>query len=528
MKQISSSLRFSVNLGLKVILIGAIALLLISCSSRAIIDLSPDYKPVKFVVPEDWSGSGPFEVATPADSKDRGEWWKVFNDPVLNELEDKLNANNPELQIAAEWFIQARYEMMKVRSSYLPHVGVGVDYTRNQRTVTDLLHGDIDSSPPNSSSSLFGLASWEPDIWSSLRNATTAQVYKAQESAAQYGAIKLMLQAELASHYFTLRGFDAQNAIYQQSIEYYKKSLNIINTQFQGNIGSKIDVARSEFLLANTEARQLNIEAERQVTEHAIAILLSASPTSFKIAPVGQFNVPDIKIPDVLPAKLLERRPDIAALERRMAQANKMIGISRAAFFPNINLNVGESLLSLINSSNFVWSFGSILDLNLFKGGYRRAQLQQSWSIYRETLNEYRSGVLNAFMEVENGISKTQLISQELQKQKKAVASASQTQTLSMKLFRGGLDSGLQLIYSQVDTLESRIREAEIKSSLMQSSVFLIRSLGGGWSDNQLPKDDEIQPFSTFQYTDLDNINTIGGIPQSDPQKHANLSTSNN
>jgi len=490
---------------------------------RDIIDLSPKYEPKELVVPRDWRGQSPFRLASPKDNTYNGEWWKIFHDPMLNQLQVKFHESNPTLQAAAERFIQSRYEMMKARSLYLPHIGIQGFYDENQRSIDDLQHGEVNQFAFGNTSSFVGPLSWEPDIFSRYRNLTNVRVFQAQASAAHYGAIRLMLQAELTANYFVLRTLDAKNEVFKASIVYFKRSLDIVTVQFNGKLASKIDVARAEYLLRNTQARQLEVEAERQVVEQSIAALLNISPSAFSIKPKKHFNVPDITIPNVLPSDLVERRPDIADLERKMAQANKHIGISRAAFFPQINLGGSVSAFLLSQVSNPVWAFGAILDYHAFKAGYRRAQLQKSWSVYRQTMNEYREGVLKAFKEVEHGLSRTRLFNQELMRQKQAVAAAVETQDLTMDLYRGMLASSLELLYAEIYALEARVKEVEVKQNLMVATVYLVKALGGGWNTEQIPLDEEIPAFKLFQYDHLGRINPVRKIAKSDPDEQANL-----
>ncbi|MCH9756316.1 MAG: efflux transporter outer membrane subunit [Gammaproteobacteria bacterium] len=499
--------------------------ILSSCGSkRDIIDLSPEYNPPKLIVPRDWRGESPFKLASPKDNTYNGKWWKIFHDPVLNQLQEKFHESNPTLQAAAERFIQSRYEMMKARSMYLPQLGIKGFYDKNQRSLDELQHGEVNEFAFGNTASFLGPLSWEPDIFSRYRNETNVRVFQAQASAAHYGAIRLLLQTELAADYYILRALDAKNAVYLKSIAYYKKSLNLVTIQFKGKLASKIDVMRAKFLLAGTESKQLEVEAERQVVEQSIAALLNISPSTFKIKPVSTLTVPQITIPNVLPAELLERRPDIADLERKMAQANKSIGIARAAFFPQINLNGSSSLFLLTQISNPVWALGTILNYNVFEAGFRRAQLQKSWSIYRQTLNDYREGILTAFKEVEHGLSKTNLIDKSLGRQKEAVDAAFQTQELTMDLFRGKLASSLDLLYAELNTLEARIHEVEIKQNLMVATVYLVKALGGGWNQRtQLPQDEQIPAFGLFQYNKLGQIEPVVGIKKSEPENQVNL-----
>ncbi|BFU94121.1 MAG: Outer membrane efflux protein [Nitrospira sp.] len=491
-----------------------LACTLTACSFPAV-DLSPSYEPAQFVVPESWRGSSPFVEAKPADDELRQDWWTVYEDPTLNRLEEQAMAANPDLQAAAERFVQARDMMMKARSQYLPRIGIGFDASDNRVSANHLF---LAPGIPLEQSSVLagGMASWEPDFWSVLRNAMRVELYRAEERAADYGLARLSLQAEVASSYFTLRGLDAQDAIYRQSIELYTASLDLVNAQFRGQIASALDVARVESLLFSTETRRAQIQGERQVAEQAIAVLLNIAPASFSIKPVDELRVAKFKVPQTIPSTLLERRPDIAAMERRMAQANRAIGMARGAFYPNVSFRLGggyeDAGFNLISLANSFWSYGATVSMPVFQGGYRRAQLQQSWSLYRETEDRYRSTVLNAFREVENNMSLTDRFTVAANRQDAAVGATRKTQDLTTELYQGGLASSLELIYAQVATLTARIDSVQIKAELLRASVRLVRSLGGGWNRKQLPTDDQIQPFGVFQYTNLDKPAPAGGI----------------
>ncbi|WP_447863347.1 efflux transporter outer membrane subunit [Nitrospira calida] len=479
------------------------------------VDLAPPYQPPRYVVPVSWRGASPFVEAKPSDDALRPDWWKLYDDPVLDSLIEEGMAANADLQAAAERFVQARDVMMKVRSQRIPQIGIGGSASNNRLSDNALFR------PPNIDSTQStvvaeGLASWEPDFWSAIRNATRVEIYRAQERAADYGLARLSLQAEIAADYFTLRGYDAQIAIYTQSVALYKKTLDLVKTQFAGALASSLDVARVESLLYSTETKLAQVQGQRQVTEQAIAILVNRAPASFTIAPVDDLRVAQFTIPQTIPSTLLERRPDIAAMERRMAQANRAIGIARAAFFPNVRFRAGggyeDDGFNLVALANSFWSYGSMIELPIFQGGYRRAQLQQAWSAYRETEDLYRSTVLNAFREVENALSLTDRLTAAAERQDAAVRAFVKTQDLTSELYQGGLASSLELIYAQVQTLLARIDAVQLKADLLRASVALIRALGGGWTREQLPVDDEIQPFGTLQYVNLDKPPRAGGI----------------
>lgn len=478
-------------------------------------DLAPDYQPPQYVVPASWHGASPFVEAKPSDGELRPDWWELYDDPVLNRLEEQAMAANPDLQAAAERFVQARDVMMKVRSQRIPQIGIGFDASDNRISDNRLFRAP-DISLEQSSVVAGGLASWEPDFWSAIRNATRVETYRAEERAAEWGLARLSLQAEIGANYFTLRGYDAQIAIYSQSIALYKQSLELVRAQFAGAIASALDVARVESLLFSTETQLARVQGQRQLTEQAIAVLVNMAPASFTIKPVDDLRVANFTIPQTIPSTLLERRPDVAGMERRMAQANRAIGIARAAFFPDVRFRVGggfeDAGINLISLANSFWSYGATVALPVFQGGYRRAQLQQAWSAYRETEDRYRSTVLNAFREVENNLSLTNRLTVAANRQDAAVGATLKTQNLTTELYQGGLASSLELIYAQVATLTARIDAVQIKAELLRASVALIRALGGGWNREQLPTDEQIQPFGTFQYVDLDKPPPAGGI----------------
>lgn len=491
------------------------ALNLPACSWFPAVNLAPKYEPPQYVVPDTWHGASPFMEAKPADGALRSDWWKLFEDPVLDKLVEQGMAGNPDLQATAERFVQARDIMMAARSQYFPRIGLEMGASHNRQSFDRLFRPE--NSPLQSSTvEPGGIASWEPDFWSALRNSAQVEIYRAEERAADWGLARLSLQAEIAANYFTIRGFDAQTAIYKQSIDLYKDTLNVVKTQFAGKIASGLDVARVESLLYSTESRLARIEGQRQVAEQAIAVLVNLTPDSFSIEPMNELRVAKFAIPQTLPSTLLERRPDIAMMERRMAEANRVIGIARAAFFPNVSFRLSggfeEKGLDLLKLANSFWSYGATFSVPLFQSGYRRAQLQQAWSAYRETENLYRSTVLKAFREVTNNLTMTNRLTVAAERQDAAVGANFKTQNLTMQLYRGGLANSLEVIFSQLATLEARISSVEIKTELLKSSVEMVRAFGGGWNRGQLPADDEIQPFGIFEYSNLDKPKPVGGI----------------
>jgi NodT family efflux transporter outer membrane factor (OMF) lipoprotein len=479
--------------------------LLLSLSALSACDLAPRYAPPHYVVPASWHGQGPFKDAAPSTVALKPDWWTLFDDTVLNGLEQEALANNADLQAAAERFSQSRAIVMEARSDLLPHFGMAFGSSDNKSSADRLFRykGPITATDEFYS----GLASWEPDIWSGIRNRVRVQKYYAQEQAADYAAARLSLQAELATDYFALRGLDAQHAIYTQSIAYYQQALHVTQTRLDNQNATGIDVARAQNQLYMTQARLLDVQAQRDVLEHGIAVLVNEQPSTFHIQPVDDLSHAEPSVPAGLPSDLLERRPDIAASERRMAQANRAIGIARAAFYPHVffsaNGGFDSNGFNLANLANSMWSYGASVSMPLFEGGLRRAQLQHSWSIYRETLDHYRMTVLSAFADVENGFSMTSRLRAETERLGQAVGTAEKAQTLTMTLYKGGADNYLDALIAQVNTLDARIDRVQVQARALQSTVGLIRALGGGWRQKDLPTPDDTMTFGVMQYSGL-------------------------
>ena len=362
------------------------------------------------------------------------------------------------------------------------------------------------------------MASWEPDFWSAIRNSTRVQKRLAQASAASLAAARLSLQAELASDYIALRGLDAEEAVYRTSTAYYRKAVEITKQRLQGRIAPALDVARSQGQLASTEALQSSVLAGRALLEHAIAVLVGANPSSFSIPVADELRLAAPAVPVGLPSQLLERRPDVASAERQMASANAGIGVSRAAFYPNITVSAAagfqDSGFNLASLPNALWSIGASAVLPLFEGGLRRAELQRSRSQYAQARDNYRATVLGAFQEVEDGLALTLHLQGQAQQQATAVAAAYKAQALTLQLYVGGLTNYLDVVVAQETALTARIAEVQVQVSRLQAAVTLIRALGGGWSAADLPSEDGVLPFGPLDYTDNDHQQPPDGVGQ--------------
>jgi multidrug efflux system outer membrane protein len=470
-------------------------------------DLAPDYVPPQYVLPADYKGSGPFTVAHPRDTLPRGPWWERFGDPLLDQFEQQLAADNPDLAALAEQYTQSRDLAAEARSQLFPQIGANGLLSDNKESRHRLFHNPNSTVPlQEASNQIQATASWEPDFWSAIRNRTRAQKRLAQASAASLASARLSLQAELASDYIALRGLDTQEAVYRAAIAYYQKAVQITTQRFNDRIASALDVARAQGQVASTEALQSGILSSRALLEHAIAVLVGANPSSFSIPVADGSPLAAPAVPVGLPSQLLERRPDVASAERQMASANAGIGVSRAAFYPNITISAAagfqDSGFNLASLPNSLWTIGAGAVLPLFEGGLRRAELQRSWSQYAQARDSYRSTVLRAFQEVEDGLALTQHLQDQTQQQATAVAAASKAQALTLQLYIGGLTNYLDVVVAQETALTARIVEAQVQVSRLQAAVTLIRALGGGWSAADLPSEDQVLPFGPLDYTD--------------------------
>lgn len=454
----------------------------------------------------EWSGEGVFRIATPQDGVLRSDWWTLFGDPILDQLEAQAQAANPTLQAAAERFTQSRYVITESNAQLMPHFGLTASTSNNKSSEERLFRSPI-SPIYQADTSYGGGASWEPDFFSRIRNTTQMRGEQAQSAAADLILTQLVIQAELAANYMRLRGLDVQNAVYTQSIENYRNAVTITELRFNGDIAPRSDVTRAQAQLSSTEARQLDIQMQRSILEHAIAILTNQTPTAFHIAPQDTFQVHVPTIPIGVPSQLLQRRPDVASMERTMAAANTQIGVAKAAFYPDVTISglagFADGFSGLANLANSLWSYGSSAVLPGFQGGARRAEFQRAKAEYRQTTDQYRAVVLNAFREVENGLSRLRYLSGEVEKRNEATTAAVQTQQLQMQLYTGDLTNYLDVVVAQITALEARLAEVEAQTARLEAAVNMIRSLGGGWNANLLPGQDVLKPMQPTQYHNL-------------------------
>jgi multidrug efflux system outer membrane protein len=467
-------------------------------------DLAPVYDPPHTLLPDSYQGSGAFGVAQPQDAlSPRGDWWTLFGDEQLNRLEEQLNRENPNLEAAAEVYAQARDLAAEAQSQLYPQIGAQALVSDNRESAHHLF-STINVAKEEASNVIGGVASWEPDFWHAIRNRAHTQKRLAQASAADLETARLSLEAELANDYIAVRGYDAELEVLRQSIVAYQQAVEVARLRSQGKIASGLDLARALSQLDSAQAQETETQLQRDLMQHAIAVLVNAMPSGFWIAPVNAFTLTSPPVPAGVPSQLLQRRPDIASAERQMAAANASIGVSRAAFYPNITLSAGagfeDNAFNLVSLPNSLWSVGAGAMLPLFEGGLRRAELQRSWSQYAQTRDGYRSTVLSSFQEVEDGLSLTQRLAVEVAQQREASDQATQALSISTTLYQDGLDNYLSVAVAQVTALAEQTAEVQLQSRQMQASVSLIRALGGGWTVQALPTEKQTLPFGPFDY----------------------------
>jgi len=462
--------------------------------------LAPLYDPPHYVLPGDWRGQGPFKVATPRDTLPRGPWWELFGDPLLNQLEQQLVEQNPNLAAAYEQYVQARDAAAIARSGLYPQVSANGQASYEKESKNAPFRSPQSTTPTVAPNNIVQAgATWQPDFWQWVRNLERQQARLAQSSAALVANARLSLQAQLASAYFALRGLDIQNAVYRQAVANYQKSVEVTQLRLRGAIAAGLDVARAQTQLASTQALQSATLASRALLEHAIAVLAGANPSAFSIPAQERGTLANPSVPAGVPSQLLERRPDIASAERQMAAASASIGITRAAFYPNITISATggfqDTGFNLASLPNALWSIGASAVLPLFEGGLRRAELQQSWAQFAQTRDNYRATVLAAFQQVEDGLTLQASLQSQTRSQFQAVAAANKAQSLTQQLYVGGLITYLDVVVAQETALLAATATAQARTAQLQNAVNLVLAVGGGWSTADLPTERGVLPF---------------------------------
>ncbi|MGA2336200.1 MAG: efflux transporter outer membrane subunit [Terriglobales bacterium] len=450
----------------------------------------------KEVTPDDLKKMDGWKVAQPQDSALHGKWWEIFGDPQLNALEEQVSISNQNVASAFANFMAARALVREARAQYFPTASVGPSIIHQHQPSSSGVAPSAVSGATFTEYSLPFDASWTPDLWGRVRNTVRANVANAQASAADLENTRLTAQAELAVDYFQLRGQDDLKVLLDATVKAYAESLDLTKALYETGIDSDEAVAQAETQLEATQALATNLGILRAQYEHAIALLVGKPASSFSLS-FEALKTPPPAIPFGVPSQLLERRPDVAANERLMAQANAQIGVAVAAYYPTVTLSASFGLESTKASSWFtwpsrIWSVGPSIAETIYDGGLRRATVEQYRAQYDETVANYRNTVLTAFQQVEDNLSGLRILSKEIQEQDTAVVSAERSLKLATDRYRLGIDPYLNVITAETALFSNQQTAVTLRIAQIVDSVQLVEALGGGWDASTLPTPQQI------------------------------------
>ncbi len=438
--------------------------------------------------PQAFTESPGWKQSQPAETTLRKDWWKLFGISQLDALEEQVDPSNQTLKAAEARFRQARALIQVNRANLYPTISTGPSITTNRLSTnnpTGTLRGDYGQY------TLPIDVNYELDAWGRVRRSVAAAREETQASAADLETIRLSLHAELAIDYFELRALDSQKQLLDETLVAYQRALELTENRYRGGLSAKAEVAQARTQLETTRAQDIGVGVSEASYQHAIAVLMGRNPESLALEPMPLEWAPPV-IPTGVPAQLLERRPDIAAAERRTAEANEQIGIAKAAFFPQLMLTavggfLGNTPVDWLNWPSRFWAVGPTLAQTLFDAGRRRAQSESAGAAYDEAVATYRQTALTAFQEVEDNLATLRVLEQQQEAQLVAVQAAKQSLDLSMERYKGGLVTYLEVITAQSIDLQDESAEVDILRRRLEASVLLIKALGGGWDVSKLP-----------------------------------------
>jgi NodT family efflux transporter outer membrane factor (OMF) lipoprotein len=446
-----------------------------------VVETPPAYKEV-----------GNWKPAEPNDQNLGGTWWTIFQDPQLDALELQVNVSNQNLKAAEAQYQQARAVLRYSRADYYPTVTAGLSASRTRASAN--------RPPPNSifngiTDNDFVLPfdfSYQVDVWGRVRRTVESYREQAQASAADLATVNLSMHADLAIDYFQARSLDAQEQLLNSTVKQYEQALELTESRFQGGMSSEVEVQQAKTQLETTRALAIDVGVLRAQYEHAVAILIGKPPAEFSLPPLP-LNAPPPPIPVSVPSELLERRPDIAAAERRVAAANAQIGVAKSAYYPAINLGgsggfESSSITTLLTGPSGLWSVGASALGTVFDVGRRRAFTDQARAAYDYQVAAYRESVLTGFQQVEDNLAAVRILENEAQVQGEAVAAAQSSLDLSTTRYKGGVTSYLEVTIAQSAALSDEVTAVNILGRRMASTVLLIQALGGGWDRSSLPE----------------------------------------
>lgn len=471
--------------GYRVVLIfAAVALSTTACA------IGPKYVRPEVPAPPAYRETPPsgWAAAQPDDAAVRGQWWQMFNEPALDSLEAQVSISNQNVLAAEAQYRAARAAVRVTGAGLYPTVTATPSVTHTAGGAA-LHHGELYDVPVD--------VSYEADVWGSIRRSVAANAAIAQASAADLESARLLYQSDLAADYFQLQGLDADRVILEQAVSSYEEYLKLTQDRFQGGVVSMADVALAQTQLESARAQLTDVGIARAQFEHAIAVLTGKVPADLSIPPDTAQPSPPV-VPVGLPSSLLERRPDIAAAERRVAAANQQIGVAKAAFYPVLSLggsagSQAAEIADLFSSPARLWSVGAQLAATLFDGGRRHAQVKVTEAAYDTTVANYKETVLTGLQQVEDALSGLRILADETAIVDRAIVAAQQSLDISTTQYRGGLINYLQVITAQTSLLQNQRESVDLHTKRMLTSVSLIQALGGGWSRAQLPTTQEVR-----------------------------------
>lgn len=456
------------------------------------VPVTPAYKempPDTFRETKDWKTADGTSKLPP------GKWWEIFGDPKLNALEQQVAVANQDLKAAEARYREARALVRLTRADQFPTISTapGIASVRNS---AHQAYAAPNPAPAGQMVLPFDL-SYELDLWGRVRRSVTAAREEAQATAADLATATLSLQAEVAFDYFELRAADAQKRLLDDTVKAYSDAVELTKNRFEGGAAPKSDLAQARTQLDTTLVQDTDVAVQRAAFEHAIAVLIGQPPAAFKIDP-APLDLEPPAIPVGVPSQLLERRPDIAAAERRVAEANERIGIAQAAFYPTVTLSAavglaGSSLLNWFTWPSRFWAVGPSMAETLFDAGRRRAVSEASTAGYDATVAGYRQTTLTAFQQVEDNLSALRILEEESRQQRQAVEDAHEALRIFNNRYKGGVDNYLQVITAQTAALQNERNQVDILRRRMGSSVLLVKALGGGWDVSNLPRMSELR-----------------------------------
>jgi NodT family efflux transporter outer membrane factor (OMF) lipoprotein len=453
--------------------------------------VGPKYVRPTAEVPVSYKEAGDWKTAEPSDAISKGKWWEVYQDAQLNALEGKISVSNQSLKVAQAQFQEARAAVRIARSALFPNVTGGVSLNQFHQSSNRPLSTNTTTVSYADTQIPFD-ASYEADVWGRVRRTVEASRSEAQASAADLANVELSLRAELALDYFQLRGLDAQKQLLDSTVVSFQKAFELTNSRYTGGVASAVDVAQAQTILETTRAQDVDLGVQRAAFEHAIAVLIGKPASEFGLQPTP-LTVPPPLFPADLPSQLLERRPDIAAAERRVQEANAQIGVARAAYFPLITLSgtggfESAVITTLIQGPSGFWSLGGAAVETIFDAGRRRGVTQQALAAYDQNVATYRQTVLSAFQDVEDNLAALRILQDEAQVENAAVASAEHSVALSVNRYKGGIANYLEVTTAQSAALADERTAVDILTRRMTASVLLIKAIGGGWNVSQIPR----------------------------------------